>query len=107
MSTPTVETFKFVSGKPTIDKDPGASLDYVMDWTDWLAVVTDTIVSATATGSGVVVDSCTVQPGGKAVLVWVSGGVANATGTVTIQISTASTPPRIDERTMVFKVKQR
>ena len=106
MSTP-AETFKIVSGKPTIDKDPGASLDYVMDWTDWLAVINDTIVSATAAGSGVVVDSCSVLPGGKCVLIWVSGGVANVTGNVTIRATTASTPPRIDERTMVFKVKQR
>lgn len=106
MST-AVETFKIVAGKPTIDKDPGASLDYVMDWTDWLAVVSDTIASASATGTGVVVDSCTVMPGGKSVLLWVSGGAANTTGSVALQITTASAPPRIDERTLVFKLKQR
>lgn len=99
--------FKVVNGKPTIDKDAEASLDYPVSWADWLAVVGDTIASATAVGTGVTVDSCTVTSDGKGVVLWVSGGVADSTGTVTMRITTASTPPRIDERTLVFKIKQR
>ena len=95
------------AGKPTIAKDPAAVLDYVVDWTDWLAVVSDTIISAVAEGTGVTVDSVAVMAGGQKVLVWVSGGVANVTGSVAIKITTASSPPRIDERTIWFKVKDR
>lgn len=102
-----IETFVLINGKPTITKDPAAVLDYVVDWADWLAVVGDTITSATAEGTGVAVDSCTVMDGGKRVLVWVSGGVANAAGQVVVRITTASTPARVDERSLYFKVRQR
>lgn len=102
-----METFTLINGKPTITKDPAAVLDYVVDWTDWLAVVGDTITAASAIGTGVAVDSCTVIDGGKKVLVWVSGGVANAAGQVAVQITTAHSPPRVDERSLYFKVKQR
>lgn len=101
-----METFVVTGGKPTIPKDPAAVLDYTVDWADWLAVVGDTIASATALGDGVTVNSSAVVAGTK-VVVWVSGGAALTTASVTIKITTASTPARIDERTIWFKVKNR
>lgn len=102
-----METFTLINGKPTITKDPAAVLDYVVDWADWLAVVGDTITAATAVGTGVAVDSCTVMDGAKKVLVWVSGGVANTPGQVVVRITTASSPARVDERSLYFRLKQR
>lgn len=102
-----METFTLINGKPTITKDPAGVLDYVVDWTDWLAVVGDTIASAQAVGTGVTVDSTSVVDGNKKVLVWVSGGVANTPGQVVVRITTASNPARVDERSLYFRLKQR
>ncbi len=101
-----METFVVTGGKPTIAKDPAAVLDYTVDFTDWLAVVADTIASATATGDGITVDSSAVV-GGTKVVVWASGGAALTIASITVRITTASTPARVDERTLWFKLKQR
>lgn len=101
------ETFVVSAGKPTITKDPQAELDYDLDLTAWLAVSGDTLDSATAVGTGVTVDDVDVVDAGRQVKVWVSGGTAGATGSVTITFTTTSTPPRVDERTLYFKIKQR
>ena len=69
-------------------------------------MVGDTLASAAAVGDGIVVDSCTVVAGTK-VVVWASGGAANTVASITIKITTASTPARIDERSIWFKLKDR
>lgn len=101
------ETFQTVAGKPTIVKDPQAELDYNLDLTAWLAVSGDTLAAATAVGTGVTVDDVDVVDAGRQVKVWLSGGTAGTTATVTITFTTTSTPPRVDERTLYFKIKQR
>lgn len=100
-----VETFITVAGKPTILKDPNGVLDYTFDFTDWLALSSDTIASATfpspvgvtVNGSGIVA--------GKKVVVWVSGGTAWVPASVTARVVT--TGGRIDERTINFKIAER
>lgn len=100
-----METFTNVGGKPTITKDPNAVLDYVVDYTDWLATANDTIASVACTPSGVTVNTSSVAPGGKKVVIWVAGGVAGSTASVTARITTVG--GRIDDRTIYFKIKQR
>ena len=105
------------SGKASIVKDPGARLDYTFDWSAWLAAVSgDTIVSAdcvvVSDGSQGVSDVAVAQVvlvGGTAVTVWVTGGLVGETVSLRCRITTAlSSPgPRIDDRTVYLKIKER
>ena len=73
------DAFELKAGKPTIIKDPNAVLDYTVDFAAWLLPETDTIASATVTGSGVTVDSSGVVDS-TAVTMWISGGTAGRGG---------------------------
>ena len=84
-------------------KDPSAVLDYVFDWTGWLATV-ETITDHTITAdTGIKVDSST-EDAGK-VTVWLSGGTAGINYKVACLITT--TEGRTDERTIWIKVVER
>ena len=92
-------------------KDPSAVLDYVFDWTGWLATV-ETIAVDSETGeklititadTGITVDSSTESDG--KVTVWLSGGTAGINYKVACLITT--TEGRTDERTIWIKVVDR
>ena len=84
-------------------KDPSAVLDYVFDWTEWLATG-ETITDHTITAdTGITVDSST-EDAGK-VTVWLSGGTAGINYKVACKITT--TAGRTDERTLWIKVTNR
>ena len=84
-------------------KDPSAVLDYVFDWTEWLATG-ETITDHTITAdTGITVDSSTESDG--KVTVWLSGGTAGINYKVACLITT--TAGRTDERTMWIKVMDR
>ena len=84
-------------------KDPSAVLDYVFDWTDWLASG-ETIISHTITAdTGITVESST-EDAGK-VTVWLSGGTAGINYKVACLITTSA--GRTDERTIWIKVVER
>ena len=92
-------------------KDPSAVLDYVFDWTEWLATG-ETIAVDSETGeklititadTGIAVDSST-EDAGK-VTVWLSGGTAGINYKVACLITT--TAGRTDERTIWIKVVER
>jgi hypothetical protein len=84
-------------------KDPSAVLDYVFDWTEWLATV-ETITDYTITAdTGITVDSSTEDDG--KVTVWLSGGTAGINYKVACLITTAA--GRTDERTIWIKVVER
>lgn len=104
----TVETFVEVAGKPTITKDPNAELDYTIDYTDWLAGITDTIASVDITVSGGVTLASSSFTTTK-VTVWISGGTVGTPGSARVRITTAGAGarPRIDDRTIYFKIKER
>jgi hypothetical protein len=102
------DTFKIVVGKPTIDKDPNAVLDYSVDWTDWLATTSpvDTITTHNIllpVGSGLTTVTSSVT--GGVVTFWVSGGTVGTTEKVTVRITTAG--GRVDDRTVYLKIKDR
>ena len=84
-------------------KDPSAVLDYVFDWTGWLATG-ETITDYTITAdTGITVDSPTEDDG--KVTVWLSGGTAGINYKVACLITTAA--GRTDERTIWIKVMNR
>ena len=92
-------------------KDPSAVLDYVFDWTGWLATG-ETIAVDSETGeklititadTGITVDSSTEDDG--KVTVWLSGGTAGINYKVACLITT--TAGRTDERTIWIKVVER
>ena len=92
-------------------KDPSAVLDYVFDWTGWLATG-ETIAVDSETGeklititadTGITVDSWTEDDG--KVTVWLSGGTAGINYKVACKITT--TVGRTDERTLWIKVVER
>ena len=87
-------------------KDPSAVLDYVFDWTGWLATVEtiETITDHTITAdTGITVDSSTELDG--KVTVWLSGGTAGINYKVACLITTSA--GRTDERTIWIKVTNR
>jgi hypothetical protein len=84
-------------------KDPGATLDYVVNWTDWLAAGETISTSTFTVSSGITKDSetNTTTKG----TVWLSGGTAGTTYTATNRITTNQS--RTDERTIEIRVEQR
>jgi hypothetical protein len=102
----TASKFVLEGDKWVIEKDPGAKLDYVWPWTDWLAGVADTIASVVVTAAnGVVVDSFTNTT--TAVTVWVSGGTVSKTKLASVAVKITTAGGRIDERTAYFRITQR
>lgn len=104
----TTETFSEIGNpRPSIVKDPSAVLDYVFDWTDWLAEVGDAIASYSVTVDGVTKDSDSRV--GARVTVWVSGGVATAgeVASITCSVTTTSSPARTEQRTIYLKIRER
>lgn len=100
----TVNSFVTVAGKPTIERDPNAVLDYTIDFTDWCDAQADTIAAHTITVVG-----CTVAPLGsshdsKKVTVWISGGTVGTPASATARVTTAA--GRVDDRTIYFKIKE-
>lgn len=90
--------------KPVIDKSPGASLDYVFNWTDWLAEVSDTIVSYTVVvQSGLTKASDSIAAG--RVTATLSGGTLGKTYFAKCTITT--TGGRTDSRTIYLHIVNR
>lgn len=90
-----------------IEKDPDDVLDYVLDFSVWLAG--DTLSTVTATGTGVTVASATVNvstltitengvsrtvAAGNAVVLWLSAGVESVPARVQVRIVTAGARTR-------------
>lgn len=89
--------------RTTFTKDPDAVLDYVFDWTPWLAdgeTITDHIVEAT---TDLTIDAHSAVDG--AVTVWLSGGTAGTRYSVGCRITTSA--GRTDDRTFTVSVRER
>ena len=87
-------------------KDPDATLDYEFDWSDWLTPIGDTIVSVQwvlSAGLTLVNGSNTTT----SATAFVSGGVDGDQETLTCRVTTNSTPPRIDDRTVILDIQAR
>lgn len=94
------------AAKPTIVKDPDATLDYGWDFTDVLDVgdsITSVVFTPQAT-SGLSVTQQSIS-GGKIAYAWLTGGVVGSTWSVTCEYTTAQ--GRTDDRTLYFKISER
>jgi len=104
-------TTTFTEGdKPTIDKDPNAVLDYVFNWSLWLSSMGDTIASSEVIINDGVSDTLildSIDDTATTVTAWLSGGTVGTKVKVTCRITTANTPPRIEDRSVYIKVKER
>lgn len=86
----------------TFIKDPNATLDYVIDWTDWLGSDTiKTVVWTVPSGLTKVSSSNTT----KTATVWLSGGVLNTDYAVVATITTNAN--RIDDRTLRIRISDK
>jgi hypothetical protein len=86
-------------------QDPDATLDYSIDWSDWLADA-ETISSFTVVAStGVTVTTPTPSQSAGIVTVWLTAGVAGSTATVTCHIVTSA--GRTDDREFQVLVRNR
>lgn len=93
------------------DHDPDQQLDYDLDFTDAMPSV-DSISTAVTTITPVTVPALaevttTIDPGGKIVTVWLSGGKAGEHYEVHVRATTASTPARIFDQTVNIRVRER
>lgn len=90
--------------KPRSGKDSDSTVDYSFNWTPWLLDVVDSIVSheivltegLTNAGSTVV---------GSVVTVFVAAGTPSKRASLTCRITTASTPPRSEDRTLYLDIE--
>lgn len=86
-------------------KDPQATLDYSIDWSDWLSDGEVLTNSEWAASSGAIQSPSFTD---TATGIWLSGGEVGIAIVLTNTITTNSTPvARVDERSLVIKVKQR
>lgn len=83
-------------------KDPDAVLDYAIDWSQWLD--DDTITTSTwGADEGIGIDSDDMDT--TRTSVWLSGGTAGTTYTVTNHITTAA--GREDNRSIVIRCMEK
>lgn len=86
------------------DKDPNAKLDYIFDWGPYLAPIADTITSVLwLTSAGLTVSQTSFTT--TTATAFVSGGVLDASETLTCRITTAG--GRIDDRTITLEITER
>jgi len=83
-------------------KDPGAELDYIVDWSDWL--VADTImVSTWSAPTGITIENSSSTT--TTSTVWLSGGTPGKTYNVINTITTNG--GRVDQRTLHITVTEK
>ena len=85
----------------TFVKDPGDTVDYIMDFTPLLQ--SDSIDSATVTGTNITIASSSVSA--NVVTIFVSGGSSSTTATVKVVIVTTNATPRTYERSFKIQIK--
>lgn len=99
MTTPTRWPYKH-----SIPKDPDATLDYTIDWSDWLADG-EAIVNSSWTLDGVTSVNASFTT--TTATVFVRGGTNETIASMTNRVTTNNTVPRIDERTILLPIRHR
>lgn len=90
--------------KPRGIKDPDATLDYPVDFSTWLAGISDTYAShSVIVSSGLTLESSSES--GGIITPIISGGVVGAVESFTVRITT--TGGRTDDRTFYLKIVER
>jgi hypothetical protein len=107
----TITGFKADQYGAYIEKDPQANLDYSVDWSDWLAQGDNlrtsswTISTVSGDGSPLTQTANTTNTNTSTSTIYVSGGSAGNTYTVTNHITTDN--GLVDERYFRIRVKNR
>jgi hypothetical protein len=92
-----------------IEKDPNAVLPYRFDWSEWLEgdTITDAMFEVSPADSGLVIESQSFDA--ATCTVWLSGGVAGQTYTVTCRVfpESGTAHGMRDDRSILVRVKER
>lgn len=86
-------------------KDPDAQLDYTLDWSIWLPVGDTIAASQWVLPPDLSQVSSTNTT--TTATVWLKGGVLGATYLIVNRVTTASTPARIEDRTIQIRMQAR
>jgi hypothetical protein len=86
-------------------KDPADRLLYRMDWTPFLAPLSDTIATSAWDAGDLTADADAIEAGNLSATVWIEGGTAGTTYAVANRITTAA--GRIVERSFRLRVEER
>lgn len=92
-----------------IDKDPNAYLAYEVDWSAWLGsdVLTNSEWFIAGPDSTLTADTYSILTGSQITRVWLLGGTAGNTYSVTNRITVAGTPVAKDDRSFFVSVVER
>lgn len=90
-------------------KSPAANLDYTIDFSAWLQPDEQIVAAAWSRAPvGITIGAGayapTISADGKKCTVWLSAGTAGTSYTVTVNITTDNTPPRIDDKSILIVV---
>lgn len=88
--------------KPLGSIDPNSTIDITFNWTEVLADIQDTITNVQFDIIGLTNKGSSTQ--GAFATIFVSNATANPS--ITCRITTASTPPRVEDRTVYLTVEQ-
>ncbi|WP_150187556.1 hypothetical protein [Streptomyces venezuelae] len=88
---------------PIWEKDPDAALDWVWDWSEWLASGETIVTSAFTVSAGLDLDSHSFNS--NSATAWLSGGTPGTPYLVSNRITTSE--DRTDERSITIRVKNR
>lgn len=92
--------------KPSGPKDPDSTIDVSFDWRKYLADISDAVVShVIELGDGLEDEGSQTTDG--ITTVFISGGVEPGKLPVTCRVTTASTPARIEDRTIYLVIEER
>ena len=86
-------------------KDKDATLDYLVDWTQWLAVGETLTASAWTVQTGLTTATPAPSFTTTKATIWLSGGTTGTTYTVTNHATTSA--GRIDDRSFTIQVVER
>ena len=101
-----IETYDLTNPeRPTIVKDPDATLDYSQRWTEWLAMVSDSIISASVQADAPLIVVGGAEIDGGIVSAMISGGTPLQVHRVTFTIVTSG--GRTDQRSLFLRIRQR
>lgn len=93
---------------PTFLKDPAATLDYGFDWSErgWLDAGETILTANWATApAGLTIVTTELLNAATIATAWITGGSAGTDYTISCRIATSA--GRIDERSMVLRVRNR
>ena len=86
-------------------KDPSATLDYEMDWSPWLSAGETILPGPQVIAEPTDLAVSFIEVDGAIVRWRASGGVAAANYTITVRITTSI--GQVDERSILFPVRER